>query len=130
MTVSEFIDASHVRMTSERTDNPNMDSASNMDHWKCIVRRGNVRMTVYFSQGYGHNRQAPELSSVLDCLASDSSSIENASSFESWASDFGYSTDSRTAEKTFKACERQAQALKRFLGSELYQELLFNTERE
>jgi len=141
VTVSEFVSANHISMTAERWhENPNMDDSGNMDHWKCllrVVRKSEPnnqpfarQMTVYFSQGYGHNGKAPEVGSVLDCLSSDASSIENARGFEDWASDFGYDADSRKAEKTYRACEHQAKRLRSFLGDDLFNQLLWHTERE
>jgi len=36
---------------------------------------------------------------------------------EDWCAEYGYDTDSRKAERTFRAVERQTKALKRMLGS-------------
>lgn len=138
VTIADFISGMHITMTAERTNsNPSMPDSSNMDHWKCLLRwklfsNGKPierRMTVYFSMGYGHNGKAPNAADVLDCLSSDAASIENSPDFESWASDFGYETDSRKAERAFKACEHQAKRLQNFLGEDAYQQLLWNTER-
>ncbi len=130
-TMKEFIEQNKITLTSERTDsNPNMDDSSKMDHWKCTLRQPDGRrMTVTFSKGSGHHGEEPEAAEVLDCLASDSSGIENAQSFEDWCGEYGYDTDSRKAEKIFKTCERQAEKLKAFLGH-LYKTLLWETERE
>lgn len=131
VTISEFIKANRIKLTAERADsNPTMDNSENMDHWKCLLARPGKRMTVYFSMGYGHNGKPPEAAGVLDCLSSDAFSIENAQSFEDWAADYGYDTDSRSAEKTFKTCEHQAKRLRSFLGNKLYKQLLYSTERE
>jgi hypothetical protein len=100
-----------------------------MDHWKCRFRCQKRSMTVIFSKGVGHNGAPPTADEVLDCLASDAASVDNASSFEDWASDFGYDTDSRKALRTYKTCERQAAKLKALLGDEAYEQLLFHTER-
>ena len=153
VSIGEFVKANRISMTAERTDNnPNMDDASNMDHWKVVLTikalregfdtwhgyKGKLgacqystrKLTTYFSQGYGHNGREPKVTDVLDCLASDSSSIDNARGFEDWCGDFGYDTDSRKAEKTFKVCEHQAKRLRSFLGDSLYKQLLYDTERE
>ena len=79
--------------------------------------------------GYGHNGKAPKAADILDCLASDAASYDNARSFEDWASEFGYDEDSRKAERIFKACGKQAIKLKRFLGEPAYERLLWDTER-
>ncbi|MGC1583312.1 MAG: hypothetical protein WA766_17640 [Candidatus Acidiferrales bacterium] len=152
VTVSQFVKANQISMTAERTDrNPNMDDSANMDHWKVVLTikalkegfdtwhgyKGKLgarqystrKLTTYFSQDYGHNGAEPKVTDVLDCLASDASSIDNARGFEDWCSDFGYDSDSRKAEKTFKACEHGAKRLKTFLDDDLYAQLLYGTER-
>jgi len=85
-------------------------------------------MTVYFSQGSAHKKK-PTLAEVLDCLASDASGIENARSFEDWANEYGYDTDSRKAEKTYRICQVQAEDLRNLLGRDAYKTLLYHTER-
>jgi hypothetical protein len=102
--------------------------SDDMFHYKVRILCGHKGFGLYFSTGKGWNR-TPELADVLDCIASDASSYENAQSFEDWASEFGYDTDSRKAEKMYRAIKRQAEQLKRMLGEEAYQELLWNTER-
>ena len=82
--------------------NPNMNDAS-MDHWRCRLRNDGKSMTVYFSKGSGHNGAAPTLEEVLETLASDASGVDNARDFEDWCSEYGYDTDSRTAERTYNA---------------------------
>lgn len=138
MHMKHFIRVNRITMTAERVDsNPNMDSRE-MDHWKVVFRmpfkdqqRGmstHHTMTTYFSMGFGLKGKEPEAAEVLDCLASDASSVDQES-FEEWCSSFGYDTDSRKAEKTYKACQHGAKRLKAFLGDDLYQTLLYSTER-
>lgn len=130
MTMQEFIKAHKITMTAEWADsNPNMEDSGNMDHWKCILKMGRKRLTVPFSMGIGHNGKAPKVEDVLDCMASDSSGIDNTTSFEDWCADYGYDTDSRKAERTFRVCERQAQKLRAFIGDNDYETLLYDTER-
>jgi hypothetical protein len=129
VTIAELIRKNRITLTAERWhENPNMDS-QDMDHWKTVLRMGNRRMTVYFSQGYYYNGKAPKADAVLDCLASDSSAIENNVRFEDWCSEFGYDSDSRKAEKIFKTCEHQAKRLRSFLGEDLFNTLLWDAER-
>lgn len=45
----------------------------------------------------------PSLADVVYSLASDSSVLDS-SGFEDWANEFGYDTDSRSAEATYRAC--------------------------
>lgn len=146
ISIEEFIRTNGISMGAcERVDaNPNFADSERMDHWKVtLVRRiatpldqvnpnlGRIeaRMTTYFSMGYGHNGKAPEMAMVLDSLASDAS-LAGDNSFEDFCSELGYDPDSRKAEKTYKACKHSASRLEKFLGSEAYQTLVYNTERQ
>ena len=112
--------------------NPHMTDSPLPRNFECTLyfegRGQHEPLTVYFSQGSAH-KKPPTLAEVLDCLASDASGIENARSFEEWASEYGYETDSRKAERTYRTCEQQAMELERLLGRDAYQQLLWNTER-
>lgn len=133
ITVKEFIQVYAITVTVTRTDsNQNMsDMGEGARHWKVLCSRTGTdcKMMVRFSQGSAHTEE-PTTGDVLDCLASDASSWENAQSFEDWAGDYGYDTDSRKAEKIFKAVEKQTRALKKFLTDDQYETLLWKTERE
>ena len=74
-------------------------------------------MTVDFWTGAAITAE-PDAASVLECLCSDAAGIENARGFEDWAAEYGYDTDSREAEATFRACQRQTERLRRFLGAD------------
>lgn len=128
--IQAFINVQGLSMTCEWTDsNPNMeDSDRSMDHWKCRIRRGRRSMTLVFSMGSGHYGSEPTLDQVLDCLASDSASVEQAD-FEEWCSELGYDPDSRKAERTYNVCKAQADKLKSLLGELAYEQLLYKTER-
>jgi hypothetical protein len=97
--------------------NPNMDSEQPMHHWRVTLKRKNPRrqFTLFFSQGYGIQHD-PTAEGVLECLISDSSGIDQP--FDNWASDLGYDTDSRKAEKTYKAVQVQTKKLQQFLGDD------------
>lgn len=71
---------------------------------------------------------APKLLDVLYCLVQDASVLDSGG-FEEWASDCGYDTDSRSAEKTYRQCIDQSLQLRNLLGNdnlerlrELYQD--------
>jgi hypothetical protein len=130
MTMAQFIAAHGVKFSATMTDkNPNMDDMpSGSAHWKCQIRRGRRSMTVHFSQGPAVCRE-PTAADVLDCLASDAAGYENARSFEDWCGEYGYDTDSRKAERTFRAVEAQSTALARLLSPDEFNALLFKVER-
>jgi hypothetical protein len=57
----------------------------------------------------------PTAASVLYCLLSDSDALDSPT-FEEWASDLGYDTDSRKAEQIYRACIENGLKLRRVLG--------------
>ena len=88
----------------------------------------------------------PEAADVLSCMASDCAGVESAADFEEWADDLGYfcqprdpygynpnphesmGDQVRNARKTYELCRTQCNQLLNFLGSDLYTELLYETE--
>ena len=151
VTIEQFAKVHDIGISAQRADvNPTMTDSRDMDHWKVTLSRSilkpgfdtfhgykgklgpcqyrKLRMTLYFSKGYGHNGAEPTIDEVLDCLASDALSVDNARDFENFASELGYDSDSRKAEKIWKACNHQAERLRKFLGDDLYQTLLLLTE--
>jgi hypothetical protein len=128
-TIADFIKENNLSMTvKRRKNNPNMLDSQDMDHWTCTISNGTDSFSVAFSMGRGHSGKVPELADVLDCLASDAAGYENAKNFDDWAGEYGYDTDSRKAEKIFKATEKQSAELRSFLG-DAYEALLWNTAR-
>lgn len=59
----------------------------------------------------------PDLADVLYSLASDSDALDS-SGFEEWAEDYGYDTDSRKAEATYRTCLELALKLRNALGEQ------------
>lgn len=127
-TLEQFVKENNVKINVNYADeNKNAPDWENANHYKVTLRTHGKRLTTYFSQGYGISGD-PKAQDVLNALALDSSGVENARSFEEWCAEYGYDTDSRKAERIYRACEKQAEKLKSFLGDDLYQELLYNTE--
>lgn len=125
--LSDFIRDQSVTMTSERIairpdvadPGTERDDAWQRDasHWRSTLRRsGDQRrsLTVYYSMGSAHTGE-PTAADVLSSLLLDASGPEE---FADWCGDFGYDTDSRRAERTFKACQVIARKLRRFLGDQ------------
>lgn len=133
--LSSFIEEHGITMTAKPvSNNPNMDSDQKMNHYKVILKTGELgvnyaELRTYFSMGLGLTG-APKVSDVLDSLASDAAGVENARNFEEWCGEYGYESDSRKAEKIYKTCQAQAAQLKQFLGDKAYDNLLWHTERE
>lgn len=116
--------------------NPNSsesDWGRGAHHYLVTLARGKRAMAVPFSMGSGLRDsngapRQPTAADVLDCLANDAASVDNARDFEDWASELGMDPDSR-AERTYRAVLEQRETLEDFLGEELYQELLYQVER-
>jgi hypothetical protein len=64
----------------------------------------------------GRGPIVPDICDVVACLVSDASAID-CRSFEDWAGDLGYDTDSRKAEATYRACLETGLALRASLGN-------------
>ena len=113
--------------------NPNMeyDPKNDQSHFECtITYRDESSFPVitrersfFYSQGSAHEGKKPKLIDVLYCLVSDSQGVEDRT-FEDWASEYGYSTDSRIAENTFKAILENNLKLKFLLGLDLFNEVM------
>lgn len=96
-------------------------------HYRVTLSCDGRRMVIYYSMGPAHT-EGPTLPGVLDCLVSDARS--GAESFEDFCSELGFDEDSRTAERTWKACARTDDALRRVFGDERVELLTYETERE
>lgn len=135
-TMAQFIREHRITMSAEWVDrNPNMaddEWARSASHYRCTLRgtfEGKRRaMQTYYSMGAAHTEE-PKAEEVLDCLASDASGVENSGTFEQWAGEYGYDPDSRKAEQTYRACDRAAKRLARFLDTPHYDQLLWRVER-
>lgn len=130
MTYQDFIEKHRITLTYEYIDsNPHMDDFKG-DHYKVTLKRpipgrqhpALSQLSVPFSKGYGHKGAPPTAEDVLECLASDARPAHD--SFEDFCSDYGYDTDSRTAERIYKAATWQTGQLKKFLGPDLFEGLM------
>ena len=68
-----------------------------------------------YRTGMGIDGQ-PDASGVLYSLVLDANAFGDTGTFEGFCAEFGYDTDSRRAEKMFKACGRTFDRLQVFLG--------------
>jgi hypothetical protein len=103
------------------------------NRWRVVLRRptaankrGFVTLTTDYFMGNAHERDGmpiePEAADVVSSLLLDASARQ-AGSFEAWADDFGYSADSRDAERTYRACLANADKLARFLSASAIERL-------
>ena len=79
----------------------------------CRISRNGTRRQFSFFQSQAERANKPHISVVIYCLAQDSSGIIcGEGSFEVWASEYGYSEDSREAERVYKAVKRNYEKMK------------------
>jgi hypothetical protein len=130
--LEQFIKRNRITATIEWADsNPDMTASDewsrSASHYKITLRCQKKRMTAYFSQGCAITRE-PTATDLLTCLADDVAGLENAQDFEDWASEYGYDSDSRRAEKTYRVIEKQRAKLQVFLPAGQLEVLLWNTK--
>lgn len=117
----EFIlDALGVTMRATRKDGPREGWDASASHWRVTLRRDRASMTTDYSMGAAHTG-SPELADVLNCLMRDAEC--GAQSFEDFCADLGYDTDSRSAEKTWRACKVTAVGLARLFSDGMLRDL-------
>jgi hypothetical protein len=85
-----------------------------------LSRPGHKMLTTEYHMGSALTHR-PKASEVLWSLVQDAEGYHNARDFEDWAGEYGYDSDSRTAERTYRQVEKLTNKLHDFLG-ELYQE--------
>lgn len=94
------------------TDRPDglMSDIPGANHYRVLVKRHNIEFMLYFSKGSALTGE-PKLSEVMYSLLSDAYDVEG-NGFEEWADNYGFDTDSRRAERMFKACQKTLLNLK------------------
>ena len=77
----------------------------------CRLTRGRKQYTFTFGQSIAAGGEEPDMYSILSCLTK-----HDPETFENFCSDYGYDTDSRTAERTYKAVCREWAAVERLFA--------------
>lgn len=127
-TITRFVQHFPIEFVCEQVqDRPDGLMRDSARHFRCRISLKTRSFSLYFSQGSALT-EPPTIIDVLNCLALDASGIESAGTFESWASEYGYSSDSRQAEKIYRTTRRQTQQLRRVLGDAAFRDLIENTE--
>lgn len=129
MSYEQFAEKYGVQFTwSSRSSNPDWDGdGRESDHYMVTIGTGGWPMSLPFSKGKGNRGEPPTVKEVLECLASDAVSVKNTGSFEEWAAELCFDTDSRKAEKIYEATKRNTENLEATLGSEAFEQLLWHT---
>ncbi len=96
-------------------------SKRHLGHANSLTRFEAIKHECETGRGDGKKLQ-PKISDVLYSLAMDASVLDSGS-FEDWAVEFGYETDSRKAEAIYHACLDIALKLRNGLGEAKLAEL-------
>lgn len=107
------------------------DGPENWNNHRVTVSKAGRRATFTYWGSIMHPevRSDSDLRQAFACLLSDAAAGEQ--DFEEFCADFGCDADSRTAERTWKACQRAAAKVRRLLaGADLYelQQQLYEAE--
>ena len=81
-----------------------------------------VAMIGGWSMSPGKPLDPPRLGDVLQCLVGDAQALDYAG-FEAWAAEYGYDTDSRSAERIYQSCMDTATKLRSALGAPALDEM-------
>jgi hypothetical protein len=134
LTIQEFVKKHELKLILRPIDSrPDLvgrgedDWNNTATHWWFTLRSGTSSYSGYYSQGSAL-KDRPTIEEILDSLAMDVFNLD-ITGFEEWATEYGYDTDSRKAEKIYKACERASKALRKFLGDDAIDELINDVER-
>ena len=89
--------------------------------FKMCLKRGRKQYTFNFGQSIAAGGEEPTMYSILSCMQK-----YDVGSFDDFCGDFGYDTDSRTAERIYKAVCKEYAAMCRLFNErelELMQEI-------
>ena len=89
--------------------------AKTATHYRATFRYQGRRMTVPFSTGSAWT-SPPTVADVLNSLVTDARDADEP--FDDWCAIYGYDSDSRRAERIYKAVQRQTRQLRRLLGDD------------
>lgn len=130
MTIDKFAKKHNLKLQLTKTPfrvgaNSDWDAQASHYMYKITATEGDLynkpAITGYYSQGSAIKTQ-PTIADILNALILDTNSV-GITSFEDWASEFGYNTDSRKAFDIYHECMKEYEQLKTFFGSlldELY----------
>lgn len=111
-----------ITATVTRSNHTPPEDFAGATSWNVTLKRGEpgvdydeLRVPFYTGSAW---TEPPTALDVLTCLASDACGYENARDFEEWASEYGYDTDSRRAERLYNQVGNQTEKLRDFLGDD------------
>lgn len=107
---------SKIKLVSEYQGLVRKDNDWDCNHYKCTIRFENRQYTFDYYMGLRISGE-PTLDSVMESLLMDCNVDQY--SFDEFCGEFGYDTDSRKAEASYKACLKLAKNVKRVFGDNI-----------
>ncbi len=95
-----------------------IDDKEERDIYRVTIKRGEKKFSVKFGQSIADTGKEPSAYDILACLTKN-----NPETFESFCSEFGYDTDSKKAEKTYKAVVKEWEGVSEIWNTEEIEEL-------
>jgi hypothetical protein len=130
-TLAQRIAAAGITIASEQVPAPEDGEWSKLPgstHWTVTLTNPATGETITTEYHMGSLLTGePEAQDVLGSLVSDAAGYDCADSFEDWATEYSYDTDSRAAEADYHATGGRAAALAVFLGED-FSAFLYETE--
>ena len=109
-------------------DYNNLDEWQRKSHpWTVLLRYRGRQMKLNFWTGSMAGE--PNTHDVVTCVTMDCSGFSNSRSFEDWASEYGYDTDSRKAEAIYKAVQIECRKFSQLMGDD-YDSTIYMDEDE
>ena len=87
------------------------DKGYNHYRYPVTIRKDGKSMRILFTQSRAHGSTPPDEYDIITSITKD-----NPGSFENFCSEFGYGTDSRNAEKIYKAVKAEWENVLRVFG--------------
>lgn len=125
MNLSQFLKQVPVTATvKDAESNPNM-SWPGASHYRVTLKHDGRQITVPFSVGSAHGH--PTVYDVLESLAMECSSYDQARDLHDFMQELGY-TSRAQAEPIYMACGKLSKQLRTLLGEENYETLLYKVD--
>ncbi len=133
LTLSQRIAQDGITATAEASDGPvPADYMSGSSAWTVTLTMGDRSMVIPFYTGPAVD-MGDLLPLAVDAVVSDAASVENASGFDDWASEYSADLDTpegrRSARETWRALLAQREAVRTFLGDH-YDAYLWETDND
>lgn len=116
MKLSEFAKGVSVWQSTKTHEKPGWDDPGFKWHSWCVELCFEDRYYLMSYFTWSGCKGRPKLLDILYCLHGDCAHVSGNTTFEEWCSEIGEDTDSRRAERVFRACVEQCRKLKIFFG--------------